>query len=135
MLTGKNVRKVLVWKRLKKHWKSNKGFPPICYVWTIYVCCNQLIIQTYSRSTKKAQRFEIHYTRLGTSIKRSLHQAWIQYQAAHQELWNYTMPCKWAYFHPKNSSKSPSPLWWILKLLRFSVNLLYSNIFHMLLLQ
>ena len=36
----------------------------------------------------------IHYTWPGTCINRSLHQALIQYQAAHPKLINYTTPCK-----------------------------------------
>ena len=38
----------------------------------------------------------IHFTRPGTCINRTLHLAWIQYQAAHPKLISYTMPCKLA---------------------------------------
>ena len=58
------------------------------------------------------QQFEIHYTRSGTCINNSLHQAWIQYQVAHPKLRSYTTPCKLACFYPKSSSKiSPPPLY------------------------
>ena len=38
----------------------------------------------------------VHYTRPGTCINHSLHEAWIQYQAAHPKLISYATPCKLA---------------------------------------
>ena len=43
----------------------------------------------------------VHYTRPGTCINRPLHQAWIQYQAAHPKLISYTTPCKLACCLPR----------------------------------
>ena len=57
----------------------------------------------------------VHYTRPGTCINRPLHQAWIQYQAAHPKLISYTTLCKLACCLPQKqlqnhgSSISPPP--------------------------
>jgi len=50
----------------------------------LVIYCKQGFL--YMVGLQKTQQFEIHYTRLGTSINCSLHYTWIQYQVAHLEL-------------------------------------------------
>ena len=64
----------------------------------LVIYCKQGFL--YMVGLQKTQQFEIHYTRLGTSINCSLHYTWIQYQVAHLELRSYTMPCKLALVAP-----------------------------------
>ena len=50
----------------------------------LVIYCKQGFL--YMVGLQKTQQFEIHYTRLGTSINCSLHYTWFQYQVAHPEL-------------------------------------------------
>ena len=67
----------------------------------LVIYCKQGFL--YMVGLQKTQQFEIHYTRLGTSINCSLHYTWIQYQVAHPELTlGYV---NWGVLYPESSYK------------------------------